>query len=101
MEPVVFTVSHKLGREEVLKRLKPALGQAVQQFPVLKIEDETWSGDRMDFRIRAMGQVVAGNVQVFEDSVRIEAGLPWLLAKFANAIQKTISSRGQVLLEKK
>jgi Putative polyhydroxyalkanoic acid system protein (PHA_gran_rgn) len=101
MEPVVITVSHKLGREEVLKRLKPALGQAAQQFPVLKVEDETWSGDRMDFRIRAMGQVVAGSVQVFEESVRIEAALPWLIAKFANAIQKTISSRGQLLLEKK
>ena len=48
MEPVVITVSHKLGRDEVIKRLKPALGQAAQQFPVLKVEDETLTVDQMD-----------------------------------------------------
>jgi hypothetical protein len=101
MEPVIVTISHKLGKEEVLKRLRPALGQASLSFPVIKVEEETWNGDRMDFRVRAMGQTIAGNVQVFENSVRFEAGLPWLLAKFAQTIQKTIAGRGQILLEKK
>jgi hypothetical protein len=27
--------------------------------------------------------------------------LPWLLHKFAAAVQKTVSSRGRILLEKK
>jgi hypothetical protein len=51
--------------------------------------------------VRAIGQVVAGNVQVLDDIVRLEVGLPWLLAKFANAVERTIKSRGQLLLEKK
>jgi hypothetical protein len=42
-----------------------------------------------------------GNVQVGEDSVRLEVTLPWLLHKFAEAVQKTIAGRGQILLEKK
>ena len=96
-----MTVSHTLGKEEVQRRLKPVLGQVSQHFPMVTVEDESWSGDRMEFRVRALGQVVAGNVQTFDDSVRIELGLPWLLARFATAIQKTIAARGQVLLEKK
>jgi hypothetical protein len=100
-EPLVITISHKLGKEEALRRIKPALGNASQNFPALKVEQEVWSDDRMDFRVRALGQVAAGNVQVTEDNVRLEVTLPWLLHKFAEAVQKTISGRGRVLLEKK
>ncbi len=100
-EPLVITISHKLGKEEALRRIKPALGKASQNFPVLKVEEEVWSNERMDFRVRALGQVAAGNVQVAEDNVRLEVTLPWLLHKFAEAVQKTISGQGRVLLEKK
>jgi Putative polyhydroxyalkanoic acid system protein (PHA_gran_rgn) len=71
-EPLVITIGHRLGREEALRRVKPALSKASEAFPVLKVEEEVWSGDRMDFRVRALGQVAAGNVQVTEDHVRLE-----------------------------
>jgi Putative polyhydroxyalkanoic acid system protein (PHA_gran_rgn) len=100
-EPLVITIPHKLGKEEALRRLKPALGKASQNFPALKVEEEVWSNERMDFRVRTLGQVAAGNVQVAEDKVRLEVTLPWLLHKFAEAVQKTISGQGRVLLEKK
>ena len=100
-EPLVITIPHKLGKEEALRRLKPALGTASQNFPALKVEEEVWSNERMDFRVRTLGQVATGNVQVAEDKVRLEVTLPWLLHKFAEAVQKTISGQGRVLLEKK
>ncbi len=100
-EPLVITIPHKLGKEEALRRIRPALGKASESFPVLKVEEEVWSNERMDFRVRALGQVAAGNVQVAEDNVRLEVTLPWLLHKFAEAVQKTISGQGRVLLEKK
>jgi len=100
-EPLFITIPHKLGKEEALRRLRPALGKASQNFPALKVEEEVWSNERMDFRVRALGQVAAGNVQVAEDNVRLEVTLPWLLHKFAEAVQKTISGQGRVLLEKK
>ena len=68
---------------------------------MLKVEHEVWSGERMDFRVRAIGQVAAGNVQVGENDVRLEVTLPWLLHKFGQVVQKTISGKGQILLEKK
>ena len=68
---------------------------------MLKVEEEVWSDDRLDFRVRALGQVAAGIVQVGEDSVRLEVTLPWLLHKFGEAVQKTVAGRGRILLEKK
>ena len=100
-EPLVITIGHKLGREEALRRVRPALSKASDTFPVLKVEEELWSGDRMDFRVRALGQVAVGNVQVTEDNVRLEVTLPWLLQKFGEIVHKTISGRGRILLEKK
>lgn len=99
--PLVITIAHKLGKEEALRRVRPALSKASESFPVLKVEEELWSGDRMDFRVRALGQVAAGNLQVDEESVRLEVTLPWLLQRFGEVVQKTIAGRGQVLLEKK
>jgi hypothetical protein len=58
--PLVITIPHKLGKEEALRRVKPALGTSSASFPMLKVEEEVWSGDRLDFRVRALGQVAAG-----------------------------------------
>jgi len=100
-EPLVVRIPHKLGKEEALSRVKPALGKASSSFPVLAVEEETWSGDRLSFRVRALGQIAAGNVEVAEDHVQLEVTLPWLMHKFAQAVQKTIAGRGRMLLEKK
>jgi|SRR5215470_7471587 len=100
-QPLVITIPHKLGKEEALRRIRPALGNASQNFPVLKVEEEIWAEDRMAFRVRALGQVADGTVQVGDDNVRIEVTLPWLLHKFAEAVQTTIAGSGHVLLEKK
>ena len=100
-EPVVVRISHKLGKEEALRRIKPALGKASSSFPALSVEQEIWSGDRMDFRVRALGQVASGDVEVAEEYVQLEVTLPWLLHKFAQTVQKVISGQGRVLLEKK
>ena len=100
-EPLVVVIPHKLGKEEALRRVRPALGKASQSFPVLQIDEERWSGDRLDFKVRALGQAVAGSVEVADESVRLEVVLPWLLHKFAEAIQKTIAGRGRILLEKR
>ena len=101
LEPLVVTIPHKLGKEEALRRVKPALSKASSSFPVLTVEEEVWSGDGMTFRVRALGQVAAGTVDVADDHVRLAVTLPWLLHKFAQVVQKTIEGRGRILLEKK
>jgi hypothetical protein len=100
-QPIVVSIPHRLGKEEALRRLKPGLTGAAASFPVLKVDEETWSGDRLSFRVRALGQAAAGTVDVAEDHVRLEVTLPWLLQKFAQVAQAAIRARGNLLLEKK
>ena len=84
-----------------VRRIKPALSKASSSFPMLVVEEEAWSGDRMTFRVRALGQVAAGTVDVADDHVQLEVTLPWLLHKFAQIVQQTIAGRGRILLEKR
>ncbi|MBR0699832.1 polyhydroxyalkanoic acid system family protein [Bradyrhizobium sp. 62B] len=98
--PLVVSIPHRLGREEAVRRLKTGLGRAAASIPVMQVEEERWSGDSMAFRIRAMGQVATGKVDVGDDQVRVEVVLPWLLQRFAEMAQATIKKRGQLLLTK-
>jgi len=98
--PLVVSIPHRLGREEAARRLKSGLGRAAASIPVMQVEEERWEGDRMNFRIRALGQVAAGHVDVGEDQVRVEVTLPWLLQRFAELAQATLRKRGQLLLTK-
>ena len=99
--PLVVTLPHRLGREEASRRLKSGLTKAATSVPVLKVDEERWEGDRMIFRVSAMGQAAAGHVDVGEDQVRVEVTLPWLLQRFAEKAQAMIKSRGNLMLEKK
>jgi hypothetical protein len=98
--PLVVSIPHRLGREEAARRLKSGLGRAAASIPVMQVEEERWEGDRMNFRIRALGQVATGLVDVGEEQVRVEVVLPWLLQRFAEMAQATIRKRGQLLLTK-
>lgn len=99
--PLVVSIPHSLGREEAARRLKSGLARAATRVPMVKLEDERWDGDRLDLRVRAMGQVASGHVDVLDDRVNVEVTLPWLLQRFAEIAQATIVSRGKLLLEKK
>ncbi|MDI3564290.1 polyhydroxyalkanoic acid system family protein [Bradyrhizobium sp. Arg816] len=98
--PLVVSIPHRLGREEAVRRLKTGLGRAAASIPVMQVEEERWSGDSMSFRIRALGQIASGQVDVADDHVKVEVVLPWLLQRFAEMAQATIRKRGQLLLTK-
>jgi Putative polyhydroxyalkanoic acid system protein (PHA_gran_rgn) len=98
--PLVVSIPHRLGREEAVRRLKTGLGRAAASIPVMQVEEERWNGDTLAFRIRALGQIATGQVDVADDHVRVEVVLPWLLQRFAEMAQATIRKRGQLLLTK-
>jgi hypothetical protein len=39
-EPLIVKIPHKLGKEEALRRIKPALGKASSSSPMLVVEEE-------------------------------------------------------------
>ena len=99
--PLIVSIPHSLGREEAMRRLKTGLSRAASSVPVLNVDEERWEDNRMTFRVRALGQIAAGHLDVEETSVRLEVTLPWLLQRFAEAAQVAIQKRGQLLLTKK
>jgi len=99
--PLVVSIPHRLGREEATRRLKTGLTRAAASIPVLKVDEERWEDNRMVFRVRALGQVAAGHLDVEQDHVRLEVMLPWLLQRFAEVAQVAIKNRGKLLLTKR
>lgn len=100
-QPLIVSIPHQLGRDEARRRLQTGLTRAAASVPVLKVDEERWEGDRMIFRVRALGQVAAGRVDIADRHVQVEVVLPWLLQKFAEVAQRTIKQRGHLLLEKR
>jgi hypothetical protein len=101
-EPLVVVIPHRLGKAEALARIKGGIGRAKSEFArVLTIEEETWEDSRLSFRAAALGQRASGFIDVGDAAVRLEVRLPWLLARFAQAIQRVVGYQGQAMLEKK
>jgi len=101
-KPLVVSIPHRLGQQEATNRLKAGLGNARSNFGhLLAVEEETWTGNRVQFRVRSLGQSAAGTIDIFEDNVRLEVTLPWLLGMIAEKIAPAIRKEGTLLLEKK
>lgn len=101
-EPLVVTIPHSLGKDEAARRIKDGIARAKTEFAyLLHIDNDTWDGDRLSFAARALGQHAHGTIDVYEGAVRLEVTLPWLLARFAHAVQRVVGQRGQLMLEKK
>ena len=69
-KPLVVTIPHRLGKDEAVRRLKSGLGNARTNFAHLfTVQEETWTGDHLAFRVSALGQVVSGGIDVLDDQV--------------------------------
>ena len=101
-KPLVVTIPHRLGQDEAVRRLKSGVRSAQEKFgQFFTLQEETWTGNRLQFRITALAQTASGTIDVRDDHVRLELVLPWLLAKVAATIQPLIHKEGTLMLEKK
>jgi hypothetical protein len=100
-EPLILIIPHRQSKAEVLSRLKPGLSSAARSFPIMSIEEERWEGDRLTFRVKALGQIASGIINVDEQNVRFEVLLPAFIARFAEKIKAVVTSRGKALIDNK
>lgn len=101
-KPLFVSIPHRLGKDEAVRRLKSGLSTARTSYGHLfKVEEESWTDDRLQFRISALAQAVSGSIDVFDDHVNLEVALPWLLAALAEKLQPLIRKEGTLMLEKK
>ena len=101
-DTVSVIVGHRLGKDEAVRRLKEGFARTHGQLgPAIAVEQETWEGDTLRFRMRALGQTAAATIEVLEDALRIEVSLPWLLAKAARRLLPVLRKEATLLLERK
>ena len=62
---------------------------------------KTWSGDRLNFALSALGQQISGTIDVEDQAIKLEVLLPNLLAMVADKVKGRLKKEGQLLLEKK
>jgi putative polyhydroxyalkanoic acid system protein len=101
-ETVTLMIGHRLGKVEAVRRLKEGFARTNGHLgPMIAMEQETWEGDTLRFRMRALGQTAAASIEVLEDALRIDVSLPWLLAKAAKRLLPVLHKEASLLLEKK
>jgi len=99
-EPIVVTISHRLGRDEAKRRIEEGLGAIRGELArYVKDMDYAWDGYRLDFRVSAMLQRITGRIEVYDEFVKVELALPRLLHLLARRITGRIEHRGAALLE--
>ena len=99
-EPITVTISHRLGREDAKRRIDQGLAAIRGEIaPYVKSLDYAWEDYRLDFRVLAMMQTITGRIEVYDDHVKVELGLPRLLHLLARTIKGRIENRAGALLE--
>lgn len=100
-ETVSVTIAHHHGKAEAVRRLREGLARTPGQLgPMATMEQTTWQGDTLHFRMRALGQTAEGRIEVLDDALRIDLTLPWLLAKAANRLLPFLRKETTKLLER-
>ena len=100
-EPLIVSIPHSLGKEEAMRRLKSGMGRVMDGVPLVNVDEQAWIGNEMTFKVRALGQVASGTIDVGDDTIRVAVSLPLLLRQFAARVQGSITQGTRRLLERK
>ena len=93
-------IPHQLGRVEVRHRLKtrsPELGKSIPG-GMAQVTTEWPSQDRMNLTVTAMGQMIAGYMDIHDTDVEVVLDLPPMLSFIQPLVEGAIRQQGQLLL---
>jgi len=100
--PITINIPHQLGRAEARRRIEAGFGKIIHLLPGSGGAcSECWDGDRLTFGVAAMGQTVAGVINVLDAAVTMEIELPGVLGMIAGGLKDRLQRVGQLLLTKK
>ena len=97
-QPIQVDLPHRLGKEEARRRIAANIHKLESQIPGGAKVQSSWTGDRLNLEVHAMGQAVTGDLDVEESRVRCKLELPGMLAMFARPIEAMLSAKGSDLL---
>jgi hypothetical protein len=98
--PIAISIPHQLGRAEARRRIETGFTKIIHLVPGNAGVCERWEGDRLIFSAAAMGQTVAGVIDVLDTEVTMEIELPGVLGMVARGLKERLQQVGQLLLTK-
>jgi hypothetical protein len=99
---VSVSISHTLGKQEAVRRIKGGFGILRGHLAkLISIDQEEWTENVVRFQMRGFGQSAAGTITVVDQSVHIEMTLPRILAKIAEHLLPAMRRETTLLLERK
>lgn len=101
MNPISVDLPHRLGTAEAKRRVEQGMGGLSRHLPPGAAVQPSWTGNRLDLAVSAMGQDMRAAIDVQETLVRVQVVLPPALAFFGQAIEAGIRRTGTSLLEDK
>ena len=92
-------VTHGLGKDEALQRLKAFVEQMRQQYgaEVATVQGQ-WNDNVLDFSLRTFGLTITGNLTVGDALARVAGHLPLAALPFRGKIERSIASQLQQAL---
>ena len=97
--PIDVDLPHQLGREEARRRIATNIHRLKDHIPGGAAHmSSSWTGDRLDLTVHAMGQAVEAQIEVEETKVHCRIQLPGMLALFAAPIEAMLKNKGRDLL---
>jgi hypothetical protein len=98
-KPLEITVSHQLGKADAKRRVDASIAKIQAQLAGFASSvEQAWDGDRLRFRIGALGQTVAGEIEVLDDMLRIVVDLPGILGLLGGKIADRVRQQATLLL---
>ena len=98
-QPIELDLPHNLGREEARRRIAGNIDRLQDHIPGGAQVQSSWTGDRLDLSVAAMGERVVGSLDVQESKVHLRLALPGMLGMFSGVIAGALKSKGGLLLE--
>ena len=94
-------IPHNLGREEVRRRLRANSHRMGENMPggMADIQTSWPSEDRMGMSVSAMGQMLTGHIDIFDDKVTVHMILPAALGFLKPMIEGAVRQSGHKMLE--
>jgi hypothetical protein len=99
--PIQVDLPHKLGADEAKSRIDGGIGRLKHFIPGGAEVRSSWTGNRLDLDVLAMGQTVKADIDVRDTFVRVELLLPPGLAFFGQTIAAALQRKGAEMLEDK
>jgi hypothetical protein len=99
MPKIKLSVPHQVGQDEARRRISKLIADTRGQFgdKVSNLE-ESWNGNVENFRFRAMGFDVDGQLDVQPAEVRIKVNIPWAAVLFKDRVESEILKHARELL---